>query len=241
MPRRLGGFVAVLLVALTPPARADQAHDANVHQFWEFDGLRAVRLEQSIRITEIANSTYFSMPVWFDNSSNGAYMGLQQLDHGQRIALFALWDAVSFQPGAPGSTCEPFGGEGTGLHCKLPYAFALNRWYTLRLLRTARDATGSTWSAWIVDDARRATLIGRLKTKPGVGDIYTADSFDEYFGPAVACSLIPKSSATFGAPRINGASWPQTRFSVRSIGRCSGPGRAIQNAVNKTVQLRLGR
>jgi len=233
-------FVLCLLLCVAVPgaALAAQAQGANAHQWWDLHGLLPTRIDQPIYVEQVADNTYFSTTVFFNNTSDGAYVGLQQLGNSSRQALFAVWGGTGAIPG-PGATCGPFSGEGTGQHCMLALPFTLLRWHTLRIERTFHSATQTAWTASVITNNGVQHVIGTIKTGSRVNRMTAVDSFDEYFGPPHACTAIPPSSVVFGAPRLNGVSTLRAGYASTAVGPCSG-GHVLPIGNTGRARLQLG-
>ena len=228
------GFLALTLVA--PSTRAAQHVNANVHQWWNVPA-SAYSIDQEITVVETTDACFFALVVFYQNVTTGAYMGLQQLGDGSPLARFSVWDSTAATPGT-GASCRDFGGEGIGKTCELPFAFQLNHPYKFRMWRLTNDGQGNWWGAWIIDQVTgKETKIGEIRAPVAAGDISAADSFDEYWGDAVPCDLVPPSSAIVSPPTLNAGN-ANTTASSTSIGDCSS-GRVTALAGGK-VKLELG-
>ena len=88
--------------------------------YWEFDGatpLSDVAYPMTVtRDPGYGAKVFWSNQVSFSNGLGG-YAGMQAHGGAQRLFLFSIWDVSEAVPG-PGSFCEPFGGEGSGMSCK---------------------------------------------------------------------------------------------------------------------------
>jgi hypothetical protein len=207
---------------------------ANAHQWWGLGGRRASRVDQTLVVQTIADQTFFSMPLYFTGTNaepganHRAYIGLQQLAGGHRQAIFSFWNSARARPAA-GAECHNFSGEGVGKSCTVPFDFRLNTAYTLRVRRIPPAANGAAtyWRGSIVSTSGTTVDIADIEAPRTAGDISAVDSFDEYFGAAVACSQVPRSGAWFAPPRyqatVQGAVQTFTAsIASQSIGPCSG-------------------
>jgi hypothetical protein len=196
-------LLAVLAsVALAAPARAENAH---VYANWNLDAAEIWNIDQTVRIDQKGASTYWaSLWRWNDDSgSSGAYMGLQTGGHRTdgsegETAIFSVWDATE----ADGN-CGPFGGEGIGVSCTVPFAFVAGRSYRYRLWRLEPgDDEGQWWGAWIIDlTTGIETRIGAILVPGAATGAIGQSNFAEYFGPYTTKDAVPRSVATFARPQ----------------------------------------
>ncbi|MCY4510647.1 MAG: DUF3472 domain-containing protein, partial [Acidobacteria bacterium] len=169
----------------------------------------------------MANDAMFFTQVF--SIESGSYMGLQQEGTGDRKVRFSIWNATAFRASAvEGAACRPFGGEGVGMTCTIPYAWETGRWYRLRIRMLDSDAEGQWWGAWVMDDAGRERRVGDIRA-PGRGLITATSTFNEYYGPAegFACGEPPPSSVHVYQPLVDDDS---SRVAARggSLLECSG-------------------
>lgn len=217
---KLAPIVLSVLLGSVATAAADQHRDANVHQWWALSR-PAYNIDQSVTLHAMHDSTYVALVVGYEHTSEGAYMGLQQLAGGARIARFSIWSSTAATPAA-GATCRNFDGEGVGKTCEIPFSFQLDHPYRYRIWRLANEDDGNWWGAWIIDDVTHVeTAIGEIRAPAAAGDIDSADTFDEYFGDALPCDRVPASAGDVAAPTLDDAREVATA-STRSIGACSG-------------------
>lgn len=240
-----GAVVAAVLLASTP-AQAQQHEFGAAHQFWTLPG-PAWNVDTWIDPGVVADSTFFAQQLGFEHSPSCVgnpdpdcadllYLGLQQhTGVGSRSARFSVWNSTA----ARGPHCEPFGNEGVGMTCFRPYPFVENHAYTLRVERLEHDGVGPWWGAHVIDgETGVATHLGDIRAPDGTGDLRSAVSFDEYFGPAVPCDRVPHSSVAFGLPTINRGGGRAT-FAGTQVGSCSGG--VVTPTIYGTSIVELGR
>src|SRR5262249_50046278 len=153
-------------------------------------------------VAEIVSPTNFFAEQFFFNNGGVAYMGVLEQTTGftSRIARFSVWDATA----ANGPGCTPFGGEGVGWTCTIPFWFAEGRGATVRMGRTDTDSVGQWWDAYIIDSVTGAELwIGSIRAPAGNNLITSTVNFDEYWGEAVPCNAVPRSKVWFLPPSVN--------------------------------------
>jgi hypothetical protein len=237
----LAGLTAAVVGMLTAPAAAEQHRDANAHQWWTLPA-PAYNIDQRLTVRAISDATYFALVVWFAHGSDddGAYMGIQQLAGGARIARFSIWNSTSATP-AKGGTCRDFDGEGIGKTCEIPFRFELDHPYRLRMWRVT--GPDNVWGAWIIDEVSHVeTAIGQIRAPKADGDVTSADTFDEYFGAARPCDQVPASAADIFAPTLNNSSTATTKVTATpgtpTYGACSG-GR-VSPAEGGALRIALG-
>ena len=170
----------------------------------------------------MANDAMFFTQV-FSIENGGSYMGLQQDGGGGRKVRFSIWNATAFRVSTvEGAACRPFGGEGVGMTCTIPYAWETGRWYRLRIRMLDTDAEGQWWGAWVMDDAGREQRIGDIR-RPGPELIRATYSFNEFYGQAegLTCGQPPPSSVYIYQPLVDDDSSRATP-SHGSVQHCSG-------------------
>lgn len=216
-------------------ASAGQHQNGNVHQWWTVQA-PAYSIDQGFTFRAMADATYFALVVWYQNTSDGAYMGVQQLGDGSRVARFSVWNSTSAQPGA-GATCRDFDGEGIGKTCEIPFPFELDHPYRYRMWKLSNDGAGWWWGAWMIDDVTHAeTLIGQIRAPNPAGDITGADTFDEYFGDAVPCDAVPWSEADISVPALSAGAAHATA-ATPTMGNCSA---GLVSTVDGSLRIELG-
>lgn len=215
------GFVAAALF-LCATAKAQQYQDGNVYQHWDMP-VSAWNVDTYMWAERISDANFFAQVFKFENNvygDDGAYIGLQQLNgSASRLAKFSIWNATSARA-ATGGTCRDFGGEGIGKTCDLPYRFSTGQWYRLRVWALEADANGQWWGAWVIDSAGNESHIGSIRAPLGTGRIADTSSFNEYFGPAAQCNLLPSSGVYVYNPILNAGQNTAT-IANTSIGACA--------------------
>ncbi len=219
---RLAAAVLVGSIALiaSHSARAQQFQWGAVYQHWTMSE-PASNIDTWMWPSMADDAMFFTQVFSIENS--GSYMGLQQEGDGGRKVRFSIWNATAFRVSSvEGAACRPFGGEGVGMTCTIPYAWETGRWYRLRIRRLHSDIEGQWWSAWVTDDAGRERRVGDIRA-PGSGLITSTTSFNEYYGPAAGfpCGEPPPSAVFVYQPLVNDDS---SRASAKggSLLRCSG-------------------
>jgi hypothetical protein len=194
---------------------------------WAYNGSGFWNVDQTVSVVVRPADTYWSLNWAWTNTgqSSGGYMGLQT--NGQRMdgsigdtAIFSLWNAN----GSRGGDCGPFGGEGSGLSCRLPYTiYGDGSSYRLRVWREEADAQGQWWGAWIEDSRRGDVHIGDLRVPSNASLISYANDFSEYFGPRVGCDQVPVSVVNWAYPTANNGA-EKTSFAQSLKASCTGGG-----------------
>ena len=152
------------------------------------------------------------------------YLGLQSMGSGPhspgKIAIFSIWNASA----AKGPHCVAFGGEGTGLSCRVAFDWQIGRTYRLRLWAVDRDGHGQWWGAWVQDtQSQTETFIGQIRAPSQAG--WLADwsvNWTEYFGgPLQSCASQPYARARWGPPLAdNGSLRPSHTSNVLASTSC---------------------
>jgi hypothetical protein len=220
--------VAVLVAGMTP-AYAAQHQNANIAVFWNFNGGTGFwNIDQQVRVNRKAHHSYWAMQWGYTATPNeGGYMGLQTDGirfNGTRgdTAIFSLWSA-----NAARGTCGAFGGEGSGMSCRVPYSINTGVYYRYRLWRLEADSGGQWWGAWIMNMSTGVeTHIGAIRVAGTKTLTTTPLNFSEYWGDAVACNNVPISNTDFTQPAANsrggGLYEYGSTYSSYSRGSCTG-------------------
>ena len=221
-------FLLVGLIAMgsvgplsSHPAWAQQFTWGAVWQIWSPLSVPASNVDTWMW-PSMANDAMFFAQV-FSIENGGSYMGLQQEGDGSRKVRFSIWNATAFRASAgEGADCRPFGGEGVGMTCTIPYAWETGRWYRLRIRMLDSDTQGHWWGAWVMDDAGREQRVGDI-LRPGPELIGATYSFNEFYGLAegLSCGQPPPSSVYIYRPLVDDDSSRATPRH-RSVQHCSG-------------------
>jgi hypothetical protein len=204
---RITIFALAVFIVLVSPVKAAQQKWAAAYVNWTFDSAPNGRnLDQQIWLPTPSYASFFTMNWNWTNTPNvGGYMGLQTDAAGDGNVRFSLWNATE----AKGTDCRTFGGEGVGYTCMLPIKIDSNKYYRLRLWRTAGDNSGQWWGGWLIEEKDGNLIehaIGQIKVAANQ-NTFSASSvsnFSEYWGTAVStCDQVPISIAGFSPPAIN--------------------------------------
>jgi hypothetical protein len=213
---------------------------------WTYPQQGFWNVDQTVWVVQKAPSTYWSSN-WSWTTTHGAatggYMGIQT--NGIRFdgttgdtAIFSLWGANGTRSGQ----CDTFGGEGTGLSCRMPYTiYGDGNSYRLRVWRLESDAHGQWWGAWIRDSRRGDLHIGDIRV-PGTSGLMTGPNvFAEYFGPRVGCDAVPRSIVNWNHPAYNGSVGTASFASSTKSSCVGGSAAAIVNGDGtRAVRTTLG-
>ncbi len=138
------------------------------------------------------------------NVGDGAYVGMQTNGGSSRTFLFSVWGVTQATVGSSGSWCQDFGGEGTGMSCRMNQEWTAGHTYTYTVA-----AEGGGWFGATVKDTTTGTSfkLGSILT-PATA-IATGGMVDwtEYFesnDTRATCYDQPFSDARFGLPTANG-------------------------------------
>ncbi|XP_052771919.1 uncharacterized protein LOC128211301 [Mya arenaria] len=95
--------------------------------------------------TGLACNTYYCCLQWNAGMNGGGYCGIQDHPRGRNF-IFSLWDpppgegAIRPIYEGPGTVCEPFGGEGTGMKSwNFSLGWEPDHWFTLVTRRWGHD------------------------------------------------------------------------------------------------------
>ncbi|GAM23329.1 hypothetical protein SAMD00019534_065040 [Acytostelium subglobosum LB1] len=163
--------------------------------------------------------------------TDGGYTGVQSNGGQPRTFLFSLWNAKVDKPGSPGSKCQPFGGEGVGMHCQ--YFYDWTQGDEIHFDLTLED----TWLSVNVSIPNKnlAFTIGSIQTN---GTAISPDgmvNWVEYFewsSDTSECYNQPYSQATFFLPLGDGV--PATVSDVSLSNTCDNETVVKQNINGST-------
>ncbi len=131
---------------------------------------------------------YYAALVW-----DGAYAGIQNrsVAGDEKWIIFSTWDSAGADAmviDAGGSTCEPFGGEGTGYRCHQTFDWAIGATYRFEL-HAALAGAGVDYTMTFTDVASgEVRELGTLRYANHALPSYMA-TFAEDFGPESASCL----------------------------------------------------
>lgn len=241
--------LAISLAGIASPASAAQHQNAYYYSHWSFAGssIGYWNVDQVVTVATKARSTYWAQLWTWKGSSDGGYLGLQT--NGARfngstgdLAIFSLWNAT----GRRGPNCGTFGGEGSGMSCRVAYPFKTGRSYRLRVWRLDADTTGQWWGAWIQDTRTGTdTYIGALRVDRSRTLMTGVQNFVEYFGSSVRCNAVPKSTATWTQPAANSRGNGVYQYGSRYVatsgdrGSCTGGSAQAVNLGHTTKGVRV--
>ncbi|MGE0045771.1 MAG: hypothetical protein AB7J28_02640 [Hyphomonadaceae bacterium] len=239
-------FVASLIAAflLIAPAHAQQQQWAAAYVDWPFAQATpsGAGLEQDVWAPQIARASFFTIN-WTFAGGDGAYLGLQSNAAGAGNARFSVWNATETRNG----NCRPFDGEGVGRTCELPLAIAPDRFYRLRLVRTAPGWWAGRVQWREANGTLRERTIGEIRAASGDPLIDPAGihNFSEYWGNAAAqCGGVSLSAAIFAPPTLVDARGRRTLASAgngtRPEGNLCRRGSESQGAIATHTTLRVG-
>jgi hypothetical protein len=170
----------------------------------------------------VAGSSWFwAQQFFFDGTTQGGYIGVQAngILGGQvvgKMMIGSIWDAIEATPGPSGS-CEPFGGEGVGYSCRLPFEWRENITYRMVVRESAED----WWSIIMIDPTTNTeTLLGDIHVPAEYGRIRPPTAgFAEYYGTVESCETLPHAVALLHAPTADGTD--PTSVDAGTYGPCA--------------------
>ncbi|GGU46914.1 hypothetical protein GCM10010211_08270 [Streptomyces albospinus] len=242
------GLAAGLGTLATSPAAAENGHTPGTYTNYSFpDGTSSLH-DVSWTTTPAYDPGYASEIFWshqfdFDNHRVG-YIGMQSNGGSPRKLLFSAWDTTEAKPGSPGSSCEAFGGEGSGQHCSVPLDWRAGHTYRFQVA-----ATGQGWFRATVTDTTSDTTtdLGSIKTTAtGISPDNMVD-WTEYFewnDPRATCYDQPNSAAAFGLPKGDGGTVTASVASTETGTSCKAgakvevteEGSVQRNAIDNTAR-----
>lgn len=171
-----------------------------------------------LSIPSVGTPSFLSNEIGLWDANNNyvteSYIGFQHnfQNTGRRSALFSIWDATGATAGT-GGICQPFGGEGVGQQCFIPYDWVAGKSYRVRVVHDS----GVNFSGYVIDLSTTPpteTLIGQIQAPAqnlaktsgspvGVGG--DMSQWVEWFGSQPGgCANIPYTKVIRGQPFGNG-------------------------------------
>ena len=194
----------------------------DTHAQFDGDGFGELVFPMMVSDEPVEGTSYFwAQQFFFDGTGDGGYTGMQTggIANGSvvgKMLIFSMWNALSAVPG-PDATCEPFGGEGIGQSCRLPF-----EWREKVVYRFAvRFVTDHQWSVSAADPTLPGErLLGTIVVPDAWGKLRPPTAgFTEYFGGVASCTAIPEATAMMFSPTADGAS--PTAVSTSVYGDCA--------------------
>ena len=167
------------------------------------------------------DATYFWAHQFRMIGGEGGYLGLQTNGYRAdgsvgKMAIFSIWDAED----AEGPGVVRFGGEGTGLSCRVPYPWQPGRAYGLKVFTPG----GGWWAAKVRDELTgEITELGGIRVPQQWRQLDSwSVMWTEYYGqPLGTCHDLAYSSVIFGTPSANdGEAKPAGSHSHLGEGTC---------------------
>lgn len=191
---------------------------------WAFDGVSGLGdVAYTITVEQHPgqqSQIYWSNQVGWANG-HGGYAGMQtNADPSRNLFLFSVWDVTEARVGSAGSWCEPFGGEGEGMSCRIWKAWTAGHTYEFHY-----RAEGSGWWGMTITDRYDGSSFKLGSIRVG-SDLMnpTSVSWVEYYrwsDSRSSCATEPYSRATFGLPIGNNGTLT-ARVASTSVHGCPG-------------------
>jgi hypothetical protein len=241
--RRLRATVACAVVAaavlvFAAPTMAAQYQRGAAYANWNMPGQFFTNWEQSIVVTDTANSTFWNIQ-WTKVYGPTGYLGIQTSSTGAATFHFSMFreSSTSSYPSyqaASGTTCTTFAEGVGGRQCRTPVGTSiLNKTIRLKLIKSNRtDSNDRWWSAWASIDGAADKYLGQIQA-PHVGWMQTAVNFHEYFGEGAGYNSTtgkcvppgpPKSAAVFAVPTVSSPDMTARTLTRGSLSTNTCPG-----------------
>jgi len=192
---------------------AQQQQWASQYVKWQFEKTPSSvwNIDQDVWLIKSGDKSFWPIQwSWKNGNGIGGYLGLQQESNNLQRVRFSLWNASEAEANPVNGNARPFGGEGIGYTCELPFKINENHSYRYRLWRLDADATGQWWGAWIIEtDANgkeKEHLVGKIKVdkKHNQIELNSISNFVEFYGKKLNhCIDVPSSTIAFSPPRVN--------------------------------------
>lgn len=169
----------------------------------------------------------------------------------KNTAGVAIWFAMdgALQVDALGGSCDvnpapctnraPIGGT---LGAMVPYVWEQNGAYRVRVWASSWDASGTWWSASVIDDARRReVVIGRIRVPNNFGllDGVTSSAIETYANAGSHCGQLGYTSVLIAPPTYNnGALFADRHQNNIAPGLCDSAISVLNNAIRQEVGVR---
>lgn len=193
-------------------------------------------------LTSSSACYYWAAQVFFlgggsANDPNVAYAGIQPYGipisgSNRKLALFSAFGRDT--AAVTTAQCENGADGGSGVSCRLPYAWAVARTYRLDIALSGTTASRETWTGTVTDvTTSRKTEIARWSVPRSWGLLdSTVIAFAEYFEPLADCNTQPYARVQAGAPVLyaGGRSYRTTYSSGQPNSGCYANERFTPNA-----------
>lgn len=181
-------------------------------------------------------SYFWAQQFWF-HRGDGGYIGIQSdgdiNGKRQKIAIFSIWKSVSAGKSViHESSAEPFGHEGSGFSCKIPFEWLEGTVYKVVLQKVVLDSGRNTWQGSIVDTSNgESSIIGRIEIPNGWGNLQPESNFFvEYFRPVESCESTPFQKSAFENPvMFEEVEIQPHKFDFDTYGECASIGTVAKN------------
>jgi hypothetical protein len=225
--------VGVLLAGPAAPVQASVVAGgmAVIHRSFPAspDGYRDFR--SSITVTTEpgpGGNTFWAHQWGYARSGEGGYVGLQQRSGSAKYLNFSIWGANGWSATASDAYCRPFGHEGSGVQCDMPYPWVTGVTYQIAV----EQVTTTSWRAVITDTrSGTATSVATIALPQSRGGISTLSEWVENFsqgsGALPSCQAVPRATAVFGRPTVNGGTIAATSSSSYTYGTCASIARSV--------------
>ncbi|MGC1548001.1 MAG: ricin-type beta-trefoil lectin domain protein [Rhodanobacter sp.] len=166
---------------------------------------------------------------------SGGYTGMQSNGGDPRMFLFSVWNATESKPGAKGSYCLRFGGEGVGQSCRMAHEWKQGHTYRFHVA-----FEGDRWLGVTVTDltSHESFKLGSIRTAANQISPKGMVNWAEYFEwnePDASCYDQPYTSADFALPSGNNGSAIATVASTKVSKSCA-PYSVVSKSADGTVQ-----
>lgn len=216
----LSVVVAMKAVAIVPGGLVSNQNNGTGTATW---------LETTITVEEAPpeNSSYFWAQQFYNTATadHDGYFGIQtggNIDGNYvgKIFVFSMWNATAAEA-APGSTAQPFGGEGVGFSIRRPVDWQEGVAYKFRV---EKDGT-LWWKAWYSEAGGEMVYLGRIQITEDVQISSVGVAFTEYYSDLPSCEALPYARTFFSDFLVGGVLL--TPNDAAPYGRCPAQGKGF--------------
>lgn len=159
--------------------------------------------------------------------SEGGYVGLQQRSGDDKYVNFSIWGASSWRDLNSGTSCRPFGHEGSGVQCDAKYDWKENVEYRIKI----SQVDDKSWKASIFDTSSGSTTnVATIVLPDNRGGLSSLSQWVENYAQGDEqpkdCGDVPSAVAVYGVPTANGGTVKPIESSAHTYGNCASIAKA---------------
>jgi len=224
----------ILLCLLLFPYIVQAGDTPGTYTWYQFDpsltGLTSVDYGITVKVDPgYRANVYWSNQFGLVGTSNGGYTGMQSNGGSDRTFLVSVWGATQYKNGSPGSYCLTFGGEGTGISCRMHYNWTQGHTYQFHVAYEGGQWLGVTVTDLTTHDSFKLGSILTAATSISTQGMVNWTEYFEWSSPNSNCYNQPFASAHFDLPSGNGGRYMASISSTNTSKTCTSFSRITQD------------